>query len=248
MMGMGNELWQLITQSDGITKGVYFIMLSLSIMCWTVFMGKSILFFVKKRQIRRVMSQLVGVDSLESLVARSSFFEQTYVGHVIAKLLASVRLLLQTHVEGERGISTQQVIDLMQQHIDKAVDVLIQDEESLLPVLSVSAAVSPLLGLFGTVWGLIHAFLRINETQMADIATIAPGIAEALMTTLAGLVVAIPALVMFNGLQLNMRGMEQCIESVSDMVRGLLQKHIISKGELYAPIGSSVSQKQTHAQ
>ena len=65
-------------------------------------------------------------------------------------------------------------------------------------MLSVSAAVSPLLGLFGTVWGLVHAFVRIGELQTADIATVAPGIAEALITTLAGLMVAIPALVMYH--------------------------------------------------
>ena len=71
-------------------------------------------------------------------------------------------------------------------------------EESYLPFLFTSASVSPLLGLFGTVWGLVHAFIRISEKQSADITTVAPGIAEALITTLAGLLVAVPALVMYH--------------------------------------------------
>ena len=84
------------------------------------------------------------------------------------------------------------------------VDAIVVHEESYLPFLSTSAAVAPLLGLFGTVWGLIHAFMRISEKQVADITTVAPGIAEALVTTLAGLFVAIPALIMFNYLNIQL--------------------------------------------
>jgi len=81
-------------------------------------------------------------------------------------------------------------------------------EESYLWILSTSAAAATLLGLFGTVWGLIHAFLRISQKQSADIVTVAPGIAEALMTTLVGLIVAIPALILFNYLSVQVRRME----------------------------------------
>ena len=75
---------------------------------------------------------------------------------------------------------------------------MILHDEAYVPILSSCAAVAPLLGLFGTVWGLIHAFLQISQTQVADLATVAPGISEALITTLAGLMVAIPALIMYN--------------------------------------------------
>jgi biopolymer transport protein TolQ len=96
--------------------------------------------------------------------------------------------------------------------------------EEYLAVLSSSAAVAPLLGLFGTVWGLIHAFIRISETQVADIATIAPGIAEALITTLAGLLVAIPALVMFNYLHTKTRALEQQLITLADRITFIFQQ------------------------
>src|SRR5690606_39141859 len=95
------------------------------------------------------------------------------------------------------------------QHIERNIDQLVDDvlthEESYLPVLSTSAAIAPLLGLLGTTWGLVHSFMRISEKQTADIATVAPGIAEALVTTFAGLVVAIPALIMYNYLVVQVR-------------------------------------------
>ena len=97
-------------------------------------------------------------------------------------------------------------------------------------MLSVSAAVSPLMGLFGTVWGLIHAFVRIGELQSADIATVAPGIAEALITTLAGLMVAIPALAMYHYVANKIRATERqlfvCADQISMIMRSLCTKEV----------------------
>lgn len=90
------------------------------------------------------------------------------------------------------------------------------NEQSLLPILFASASVSPLIGLFGTVWGLVHALVSISQQQTADIATIAPGMAEALITTLAGLVVAIPALTLYHYLQSHVRQAEQQYGRLAD--------------------------------
>ena len=96
-----------------------------------------------------------------------------------------------------------------------------------LSILSTSAAVSPLLGLFGTVWGLIHAFIRISERQSADIATVAPGIAEALITTLTGLAVAVPSLIMFNYCRSQVGKIEQMFLTLSDNFIVKIQKFVI---------------------
>ena len=115
----------------------------------------------------------------------------------------------------------------MQYHINQTVDTLVSNEESYLPLLSTSAAVAPLLGLFGTVWGLVHAFIRISEKQSADITVVAPGIAEALITTLAGLVVAIPALVMYNYLVVRVRQIEDQIVNLADKVSFIIQHELM---------------------
>ena len=101
---------------------------------------------------------------------------------------------------------------------------MLMHNEEYIAILSSSAAVAPLLGLFGTVWGLVHSFMRISETQVADIATIAPGIAEALITTLAGLIVAIPALIMFNYLHTKTRALEHGLISLADRMTFVLQQ------------------------
>ena len=65
-------------------------------------------------------------------------------------------------------------------------------------VLATTASISPLIGLLGTVWGIMYSFINISSQKAASIDVVAPGIAEALITTLAGLIVAIPAMIGHN--------------------------------------------------
>jgi biopolymer transport protein ExbB/TolQ len=128
------------------------------------------------------------------------------------------------------------------------IDYMLYQESSYLNILSVNAAVSPLIGLFGTVWGLMHSFMSISERQTADIVTTAPGIAEALITTLAGLMVAIPMLIMFNFLQTRVAHLEHQICRVSDRVAVLTQIFLGNlKDEHEVSSTSTQTPRTTHA-
>jgi len=70
--------------------------------------------------------------------------------------------------------------------------------EANLPFLASVGSVSPYIGLFGTVWGIMHAFKGLSNVQNATLAAVAPGIAEALVATAIGLFAAIPAVVAYN--------------------------------------------------
>jgi biopolymer transport protein ExbB/TolQ len=121
---------------------------------------------------------------------------------------------------------------LLQQQIIQLADQIIATEDAYSAALSTSAAVSPLLGLLGTVWGLVHSFMSIAATQSADIAAVAPGIAEALVTTIAGLFVAIPALVMYNIVQRCVRSIEDTMYTVADAVI-VFMHHINHRGDTH---------------
>ncbi len=88
--------------------------------------------------------------------------------------------------------------------IDRAMDVAIQKESERLtrgmPLLATVGATAPFVGLFGTVWGIMHAFIQIAEQQNTNLAVVAPGIAEALLATGLGLLAAIPAVIFYNKL------------------------------------------------
>ncbi len=211
-----HSIFGLITQSDLVTKLILLFLLAMSITCWALFFYKVILLNIKKRQLHHVAALVKKSSSIDEIRSLAASHASTFPGYCIIKILVLLKVLLET--KESRTTLTDRDALLLQQGTDQIVENMLADEESYLSLFSSCAAVSPLLGLFGTVWGLIHAFLRISEKQQADITTVAPGIAEALITTLAGLLVAIPALLMFNYLTTQLRTVQSHLYSLVDNV------------------------------
>ena len=216
---VGNSLWYLVKQSDPISKLVLLILFAISVLCWTIFLSKLILLIMRRREIRKAHRQLQAVKSIDDLVLIANHFAGTVSGQLLSQCLLALDRLVRNNYATRNW-------DMVQYHIDQAVDMLVANEESYLSTLSTSAAVAPLLGLFGTVWGLVHAFIRISEKQAADITVVAPGIAEALLTTLAGLMVAIPALIMYNYLVVRVRRVEHQIMQFADQISLIMQQSL----------------------
>lgn len=222
---IGNGLWQIVTQIDAISKTVLIILLIMSILCWAIFIGKLILLSLKKRQLRTAMQEIKSAQSVDDLLMIATKERDTLPGYFLSQNLIYLQSLLKARAHTATPDS-QYEWERMQDHMDQSLDQILAEQETYLPFLSTSAAVGPLLGLFGTVWGLIHAFVNISELQSADIATVAPGIAEALITTLGGLMVAVPALVMYNMLLVQVRRLEQQLVQFADRTGLIIQKII----------------------
>ncbi|MDH2431169.1 protein tolQ [Pokkaliibacter plantistimulans] len=92
--------------------------------------------------------------------------------------------------------------EIVMQGVQRALKVAVSKEQDKLeihlPFLATVGSVSPYIGLFGTVWGIMNAFIGLSNVQQATLATVAPGIAEALIATAIGLFAAIPAVVAYN--------------------------------------------------
>lgn len=219
---VGNSLWQLVLQVDTISFAVLITLFFMSVTCWAIFLCKFALFSLKKRQLKKMNTTIKKVQSLQDLLTMATAYNSNSLpGYFLSKNLSFLQPLMTS-----TGSLQLHERELVQQQLDQTVDAIVMDEESFLPFLSTSAAVATLLGLLGTVWGLIHSFMRISEKQVADITTVAPGIAEALVTTLAGLFVAIPALIMFNYLTNQLRKIEQELFMVADTVNVIVQRYI----------------------
>lgn len=203
----GSVIWNLIIQSDLVTQIIMLGLLGMSIACWAIALYKFILLRMKQRQCNQVIAALKSASSMNDLIEVGQDNKKTVPGYVLIQLLAAAKQA-QDHNNMEiLSVQSESIIDDVMHH-----------EQSYLSMLSVSASVATLLGLFGTVWGLIHAFVRISEKQSADIVAVAPGISEALITTIAGLFVAIPALIFFQYLTSMMRNIEYCCMHICDKV------------------------------
>ena len=109
---------------------------------------------------------------------------------------------------------------------------LLREQEKLeagLPVLATIGSVSPYVGLFGTVWGIMHSFLALANQQQATLAAVAPGIAEALIATAMGLVAAIPAVVAYNHFSAAVDRLLHSYDAFSDEFSGILHRKAHSK-------------------
>jgi biopolymer transport protein TolQ len=117
-----------------------------------------------------------------------------------------------------------------QSRIDRAMDVAIARESERLNsgvgFLATVGATAPFIGLFGTVYGIMHAFTEIAATQNTDLATVAPGIAEALMATGIGLVAAIPAVIAYNKLNTDSDRIVGGYEAFADEFATILSRQL----------------------
>ncbi|HSW77097.1 MAG TPA: MotA/TolQ/ExbB proton channel family protein [Candidatus Saccharimonadales bacterium] len=206
MMG-NNVIWSLIVQSDFMTKMVMFTLFFMSVVCWAIALYKLILLKIKQKQCRAILHEMRRCTTLQEVLEIASENKKTLPGYVLIQLLSHAKQAQESHS-----------IELFQFQVDSIIDDVLYQEEAYTPVLTISASVATLLGLFGTVWGLIHAFVRISEKQSADIVAVAPGISEALITTIAGLVVAIPALVFAQYIALKVKNLEHSLLILSDKV------------------------------
>jgi len=219
--------WQILAQTDIMTKLILFGLFAVSVVCIAIIVFKFVSFRKQKQQMHELLKQLRALRQFTDLVSVSKEFKESIGGKLLIESLGELRLMLD-HAKKDGGatLKDQDFADL-ELFTDKLSGSLLLEEEVYLPVLGSCAAVGPLVGLFGTIWGLIHAFLDISQQQSTDIATVAPGIAEALITTLGGLVVAIPAMVAFHYFSNELRKLEFQLGDVSDKFLALAKQAFV---------------------
>lgn len=234
-MFSGNAVAQLIFQSDTLSKLVILVLFVLSVICWSVFLQRYFLLRIKIKQLAQARSALASVNTVDQLSVTVATLKSTYAGEFLMHAYQLLVERIQAKTE-----NSQQEKDFFSQQLFAIYDDLVKKETAYLPLFTGTSEIATLLGLLGTIWGLIHSFIRISERQSADIVTVAPGIAEALITTLAGLFVAIPTIVLYHALAHKMRQAEDQLMVVADrfemVAKKLWEKEL---AHAYAPLSST---------
>jgi biopolymer transport protein TolQ len=196
----GPSLFELFAKAGAMAKFVFVILLGMSLVSWAIMLAKFL-------QFRKVAGE---TRTFLEVFRRSQRFSEvnTAAGQLTSSPL--VGLFQAGYVELDSQIKAARDDDQtgaalrikslegLRRSLRRAIGV----EQTVLSrgtgFLATTAAASPFIGLFGTVWGIMVAFRDIGVTGSTNLATVAPGIAEALINTAAGLAAAIPALVGFN--------------------------------------------------
>ncbi len=190
----------IFMRGDFVVKGVLIGLLLASLWSWTVIIDKLFRFAALSRQAGEFEDQVSSGRSLEDVAAEAGDRPRQALPRMLQAALKEWRDARSKGVLVGPGGDGQAA--LLIARIDRILDGIIAREsrrvEEGLSVLAIVATASPFIGLFGTVWGIMHAFVAIAAQKNTNLAVVAPSIAEALFTTAIGLVAAIPAYIAYN--------------------------------------------------
>lgn len=222
-----NSAWELIGQSDFFTKIILLMLLLTSVVCIAIIGIKFPFLRRELKAMKTLLKKVKNVYKMDDFLDLRDEFEGSIGGSFLRESIDDLKKILKTSSFSGSSMSSHE-LEHLDMYLGQAMDHSMLLTEAYLPVLGVSAAVAPLVGLFGTIWGLIHAFVSIGREKSADLSVVAPGIAEALMTTLVGLIVAIPALIFFHYFSNELRKLEQQLGHLSDKFFSVA-RHTFSK-------------------
>jgi len=183
---MTGSMTEIFARADMLARIILVLATCMSIVSWSIMISKGRLYRVAKRDTRKFLKTYGEEKSIKGLVEQA----------VKAAKSPEARLVKAVAEELEKGeIRNEQALD---RAMEGSIVSIIQDWEKNVIFLATTAAACPLMGLFGTIWGIMVAFMSMGVQGSASLLVVGPGIAISLIVTFFGLGAAIPALVGYN--------------------------------------------------
>jgi biopolymer transport protein TolQ len=185
------SLWDIVQNLRPVPLAVIVLLILFSLFSWTIVFSKSSVFSRARRENRNFLRAFRKADNLQAVALASEQF-------ATAPLVAVFDF---GYGEVERQVRQRGSL-VNKPAIERSLQLGISEEVTKLEMnmswLATVASVSPFIGLFGTVWGIIDAFQALGNAGATSLRAVAPGISEALITTAIGLAAAIPAAIFYN--------------------------------------------------
>jgi biopolymer transport protein TolQ len=189
---VGGEIVDMISDSGAVAKVVLVVLLSFSLISWAIILTKWGLLRRARVQSGRFVRAFRKAQRLQDVAAVADQFRPSPLVGVFEGGFEEYKRQV-----GATGGLVRNVTSIQRGMQIGASEEITRLERNL-PWLAITAAVTPFVGLFGTVWGIIDAFHGLGTAGAATLRAVAPGISEALITTAAGLAAAIPAVIAYN--------------------------------------------------
>ncbi len=199
------NLWQVFLHTGYVGKCVVLILLVLSLQSWYIIISNYFRYNSFQELLEEVSEALTQVKTFPSLIKFVKNMETHLIGYALKKIIALFGDIYEYYFENLKNsgkLDMDLSIKLAEKELEEAIEIekekLVMKMERGLGFLATVGNVAPFIGLFGTVWGIMQAFHEIGIKGSASLATVAPGIAEALINTAMGLFCAIPAVIAYN--------------------------------------------------
>jgi biopolymer transport protein ExbB len=184
--------WGMFVQADVIVKAVMIGLAFASLVTWTVWVAKGLELAAARRRARSCVRKLARAENLEA--ARAGIAAGWTAKGTVADLVGAA----EREVQRSRNLSAEGIKERTAIALSRIEAKAGRDIARGTGLLATIGATAPFVGLFGTVWGIMNAFIGISQSKTTNLAVVAPGIAEALLATALGLVAAIPAVIIYN--------------------------------------------------
>jgi len=224
------EFWHLIWGSGWVVRLVLLILVGCSIGCWGIAMAKALEMRRAAQQSLQFIDIFWDAKNLATIQTSSTDLKDSPVAHVFRAGYQELQRL----TRGKREEEQQQPPDFggtenVQRAMMKARTQEVTRLERGLTFLATTSSTAPFIGLFGTVWGIMTAFIGLSSATSSSIQAVAPGIAEALIATAVGLAAAIPAVVMHNRFARQVRVLTADMDTFMSEFLNIAERHFLSK-------------------
>ena len=189
-----NGITSLIGNSGPVALFVLFILLFASVLSWTIILVKAKTIRKAVRENNKFLKIFWNGKNIDEILSKTDSYPASPIASVFKSGVKELKKLTSSDVKstGAEGVEN------VSRALSRASSSEIASLEKHIPLLATTASAAPFVGLFGTVWGIMNSFQNIGATGAANLAVVAPGISEALVTTAAGIGAAIPAVIAYN--------------------------------------------------
>lgn len=212
------SIQHLVMQADPVVKVILALLVVFSVWCWTIVIEKMIEVNRAKRAARR-LERVLEAGSLDDMIR----FEDR---HPVAQIVAAGNQEWRSGSGEHEHEALHEVRDRIERAMRLQLSVEVRRINHHLSFLATVGSAAPFIGLFGTVWGIMNTFIGIGASHDTSLATVAPGIAEALIATAIGLVAAIPAVMAYNRFATEISRYSGRISTVIGVYAGRLAKRL----------------------
>ena len=232
------SIWSLISHASLLVKCVMLILLAASVVSWYIIIKHGMLLRSQESGWKRFLHAFRSQSDLTSIDTKAE--KDSGIVDIYQQGLDEYQHIYQDNT-AQSKLSNQDVMESVERRL--LISITEQEErlQQNLTFLATVGSVSPYIGLFGTVWGIMHAFIGLSGVEQATLNTVAPGIAEALIATAIGLFAAIPAVVAYNRFSARADKMSTRYYSFANELQGRLTR-LMAKNSAIATQQSAPSQ------
>ena len=214
----------LVTEADIIVQMVLFILLAMSVSCWVIIINKLKALRQAERSSAQFLERFWQSRRIDQVYDQVDKFAGSPVAMVFKAGYTELAKLSARDSQGQSGIAISGE-DNLTRALRRARTVERTSLQRLTTFLATTGSTAPFIGLFGTVWGILRAFQKIDATGQATVATVGGDIAHALIATAVGLAAAIPAVIAFNFFNSRIRVLATEMDNFSDDFLNIVKRH-----------------------